>query len=238
MEDLDDFLEFMDMAEVAHTKIPKRYIRDHSNPFEFLYEEAFKKRFKFSKEAIMYYILPIIEGNLAKDSNRGLPVPPVLQLLMALRFYATGNYQAVTGDLRGFTQPTVCRCIKAVSIAFAEKLHEYVQFPKTLEDQRSNIRTFYEIAEFPNVAACIDGTLIKIANPDKEIGEIFRSRKGSFSLNILAAAGPRGEILYIDVRHPGSTHDSTCFDRSALKLFFMENRIKDINIKQKHFKEK
>ncbi|TGZ51401.1 Nuclease harbi1, partial [Temnothorax longispinosus] len=146
----------------------------------------------------------------------------------ALRFYATGNYQAVTGDLRGFSQPTVCRCIKAVSIAFAEKLHEYVQFPKTLEDQRSNIRTFYEIAEFPNVAACIDGTLIKIANPDKEIGEIFRSRKGSFSLNILAAAGPRGEILYIDVRHPGSTHDSTCFDRSALKLFFMENRIKGL----------
>ncbi|XP_071646666.1 putative nuclease HARBI1 isoform X2 [Temnothorax longispinosus] len=133
-----------------------------------------------------------------------------------------------TCDLRGFSQPTVCRCIKAVSIAFAEKLHEYVQFPKTLEDQRSNIRTFYEIAEFPNVAACIDGTLIKIANPDKEIGEIFRSRKGSFSLNILAAAGPRGEILYIDVRHPGSTHDSTCFDRSALKLFFMENRIKGL----------
>lgn len=72
-----------------------------------------------------------------------------------------------------------------MSIAFAEKLDEYVQFPKTLEGQRRNIRKFYEIAEFPNIAACIDGTLIKVANPDKEIGEIFRSRKGSFSLNIL-----------------------------------------------------
>lgn len=72
-----------------------------------------------------------------------------------------------------------------MSIAFAEKLHEYVQFLKTLEDQRNNIRKFYAIAEFPNVAACIDGTLIKIANSHKEIGEIFRSRKGSFSLNIL-----------------------------------------------------
>lgn len=41
----------------------------------------------------MYYILPIIEDNLAKTSNRDLPVLPVLQLLMALRFYATGNYQ-------------------------------------------------------------------------------------------------------------------------------------------------
>lgn len=93
MEDLDDFLEFMDMAEVAHITIPKLYIRDHSNPFEIYYEEAFKNRFRFSKDAIMHYILLIIDDNLAKDSNRGLPVPPVLQLLMALRFYATGNYQ-------------------------------------------------------------------------------------------------------------------------------------------------
>lgn len=93
MEDLEDFLDFMDIAEDAHRKIPKRYIRDYPNPFEFFYETEFKKRFKFSKEVIMYYILPIIEGNLTKDNNRGLPVPPVLQLLMALRFYATGNYQ-------------------------------------------------------------------------------------------------------------------------------------------------
>lgn len=72
-----------------------------------------------------------------------------------------------------------------MTIAFAEKLHEYVHFPKTVEGQRRNIRKFYEIAQFPNVAACIDGTLIKIANPNKEFGENFRSRKGTFSLNIL-----------------------------------------------------
>lgn len=32
--------------------------------------------------------------------------------------------------------------------------------------------------------------------------------------------------MFIDVRHPGSTHDQTCFDRSALKLLFEENRIR------------
>lgn len=95
MEDFENFLECMELidTEDAYIKLPKRYIQDYSNPFEFFYEKAFKKRFKFSKEAIMYYILPIIEDNLAKNSNRGLPVSPILQLLMALRFYATGNYQ-------------------------------------------------------------------------------------------------------------------------------------------------
>jgi len=45
---------------------------------------------------VLLGILPIIEDKLAKNSNRGLPVPPVMQLLMALRFYATGNYQVNT----------------------------------------------------------------------------------------------------------------------------------------------
>ncbi|CAL1682532.1 unnamed protein product [Lasius platythorax] len=147
---------------------------------------------------------------------------------MALRFYATGNYQAVTGDLRNFSQATVCRSIKAVSIALAEKLHNYVKFHTTINDQRKNIRKFYQIARFPNVAGCIDGTLIKIICPAKQIGEMFRCRKGFFALNILATVGPRGEFLFIDVRHPGSTHDNTCFDRSALKLYFEQNQIKGL----------
>lgn len=42
MEDLDDFLEFMDMAEVANIRIPKRYIRDYSN----LLNSSMKKHLK------------------------------------------------------------------------------------------------------------------------------------------------------------------------------------------------
>lgn len=95
------------------------------------------------------------------------------------------DFQAVTGDLRNFSQAIVCRCIKVISIALAEKLHNYVKFPTTIDDQRKNIYKFYQIAKFPNVAGCIDGTLIKIACPAKQIGEIFRCRKGFFALNIL-----------------------------------------------------
>jgi len=34
---------------------PKRYIRDIENPFEFFNEREFKKRFRFSKNAIMVW---------------------------------------------------------------------------------------------------------------------------------------------------------------------------------------
>lgn len=90
-DELEDFLDYLDREE--YVNLPKRYLRDGSNPFEYFYEEAFGCRFRFSKECIMYRLLPIIEEDLQKVNNRGLPVSPVLQLLMGLRFYASGSYQ-------------------------------------------------------------------------------------------------------------------------------------------------
>lgn len=94
-------------------------------------------------------------------------------------------FKAVTGDLHEYSQATVCLCIKRVSIALAQKLNQYIQFPATDLGQIHNIRLFYEIANFPNVAACIDGTLIKIARCARAFAEVFRSRKGFFSLNVM-----------------------------------------------------
>lgn len=74
-------------------RAPKRYIRDGHNPFEFYNEVEFKRRFRFSKEAVMYGLLPKVEEDLTKINNRGLPITPVLQLLVCLRFYATASFQ-------------------------------------------------------------------------------------------------------------------------------------------------
>jgi len=74
-------------------RAPKRYIRDQENPFEFYNAQEFKKRFRFAKNSVIFGILPLIEEGLAKINNRGLPISPVLQLLICLRFYATGSFQ-------------------------------------------------------------------------------------------------------------------------------------------------
>lgn len=74
-------------------RAPKKYIRDGQNPFEFFNEQEFKRRFRFSKNSVMFGILPLIEEGLAKINNRGLPISPVIQLLICLRFYATASFQ-------------------------------------------------------------------------------------------------------------------------------------------------
>lgn len=82
-----------ELGEEHILRVPKRYIRDAQNPFEYYNDVEFKRRYRFSKTSILEGILPRIEEPLTKINNRGLPVSPVFQLLICLRFYATASFQ-------------------------------------------------------------------------------------------------------------------------------------------------
>lgn len=88
IEDIED-----DRDENMVERVRKRYIRDVQNPFEFYNNLEFKRRYRFEKDSVLYGILPKIEEGLAKINNRGLPIPPVMQLLICLRYYATASFQ-------------------------------------------------------------------------------------------------------------------------------------------------
>ncbi|KAH7947939.1 hypothetical protein HPB52_017160 [Rhipicephalus sanguineus] len=86
-------------------KIPRPALRDRGNPMELYDEEQFHARCRFTKNAVrqLLAMLPLQESG----DNRGQPVPPMLHLLMALRFYGAGTFQTVTGDLVHIPQSTV-----------------------------------------------------------------------------------------------------------------------------------
>lgn len=52
------------------------------------------------------------------------------------------------------------------------------------------------------------------------IAEIFRNRKGYFSINVQAVCNEKMIFTDIVARWPGSQHDSTIFDESRLKACF------------------
>lgn len=75
-------------------KIPKRYIRDMQNPIEFFNDTQFFDRFRFPKYIVLEILLPIVLKNINPVIDlRGLPISPIMKLLTALRFYASGCYQ-------------------------------------------------------------------------------------------------------------------------------------------------
>ncbi|KYN19485.1 hypothetical protein ALC57_08178 [Trachymyrmex cornetzi] len=124
-------------------RAPKRYLRDYQNPFEFYSEWEFKRRFRFSKNSIMFGILPLVEEGLAKINNRGLPISPVLQLLICLRFYSTASFQV--WDIITISQSTISRIVFRVSTLLASYINKYIKMPSSQQSRFENKRLFKEL---------------------------------------------------------------------------------------------
>jgi len=95
---MDDFYNFVNYVEMVDEyfdefdveRIP-RNIRNIEDPFEKYNDNTFFKRYRFPKLIVMDQLLNLLGINYA--NNRGLPIPPILQLLTTLRFYVTANFQ-------------------------------------------------------------------------------------------------------------------------------------------------
>jgi len=59
-----------------------------------------------------------------------------------------------------------------------------IKFPQTENEWDVVKQKFYDVAGMSGVGACIDCTHIKIQNPGGPNGEVFRNRKGWFSLDV------------------------------------------------------
>ncbi|GBM07715.1 hypothetical protein AVEN_137596-1 [Araneus ventricosus] len=76
---------------------------------------------------------------------------------------------------------------------------------------------FYHNSGFPAVYGAIDCSHIPIIYPGGDLAEVFRCRKGYFSLNVQTISDASLRIRDIVACWPGSTHDSTVFDNSHLR---------------------
>lgn len=76
---------------------------------------------------------------------------------------------------------------------------------------------FYNIAKFPRCVGAIDCTHVKIISPGRLDGEIYRNRKGYFSINVQSICDADLRIQNIVCTFPGSTHDSTIFNHSKIR---------------------
>jgi len=74
-------------------RLAKRYIRDWENPMEFFEDVLFRQKYRFSKGTVIEILLSLVNAQLRQLSNRGLPISPLMQLLITLRFYATSSFQ-------------------------------------------------------------------------------------------------------------------------------------------------
>jgi len=123
----------------------------------------------------------------------------------------------MVGDTFGIHKTTVCRIIHSVTQAIASLRKKYIAFPATQEERLQVMNNFYVNSGMPGTIGAIDCTHIPIESPGGDDAEIYRNRKGYFSVNVQVIADYSLTITDVVARWPGSVHDSTIFDHSYIR---------------------
>ncbi|XP_018402026.1 PREDICTED: putative nuclease HARBI1 [Cyphomyrmex costatus] len=213
----DDDYQILNLIRKPYT------VRPRPDFFNIYDEREFITRFRLCKETVIG-VADLICDKIKTKTLRNNAIMPIHQLLLTLRFYATGAFQIAVADFAGIHTSTACRIIKKVTIALASEYRRYVRFP---EDTTYVRQGFYNISKFPRVIGAIDCTHVKIQSPGGEEAEVFRNRKGFFSINVQVVCNSNMEFQDIVARWPGSTHDATIFDASRLHARFIQGEMKD-----------
>ena len=189
-------------------------VRDRVDPLQIYDDVDLVAKYRF-RRADITLIINQIEGDLQHGSNRNGALSPTMQLLVALRFYASGSFQSVIGDGVHVSPSTVCRCIRRVSLALTRLFNNYVILPHNEQYSRRIKEDFGDIADFPDVISCIDGTQIPIQAPSHDELE-YVNRKGFHSINIQVMCDLNLKFVDAVIRWPGSTHDSRILANSNI----------------------
>lgn len=207
-------MDFEWLEDVVDAGISRpRHLNERADDFTTYSDNEFRKRYRLKKETVRY-LLTFLNDLLTPPTKRNHSISANLQVLTALRLLAGGSYQTVCGDLSGLSQASVSRIFIKVINAICTLRAQFVRFPNDVGPIK---QAFYEIAGFPGVIGCIDGTHVPIFQPRAHAQtEIFRSRKGYFSINVQLVCGPNNTIYHVVARWPGSTHDSRIFTNSSL----------------------
>ena len=84
-----------------------RHVRERVNPLDIYDDVDLVSRFRFRRNDIEI-ILRDIQDEIQHETDRNAALAPSLQLLIALRFYASGSFQNVIGDGFHVSPSTVC----------------------------------------------------------------------------------------------------------------------------------
>ena len=118
-----------------------RLFQDRSNPLEVLSEDEVIERYRFRPCSIMF-IIGLID--VATVTARSFALPPLLKLLVCLRFLATSSLHLVMADTVHISRQTAGRCIRDVANKIAGLRAQFIRFPRG-EDAVKTKRDFAKI---------------------------------------------------------------------------------------------
>ena len=152
-------------------------------------DEELRNRFRFGRQGIGY-ITNLIADELRRSTRRNRALPPLQQVLVALRFYASGIFLQGNGDIASVDKSTVSRVVTNVSNALIAKQSEFIMWPTDGEVAEVK-NSFYRRGGFSCVIGCVDGPHIRIQAPN-EHENAYVNHKGFHSINVQGVCNHEG----------------------------------------------
>ena len=143
-------------------------------------------------------------------------------------YYASGNFQAVTGDLHNISQPSVSHIITRVSTALGDHCQNVIKFPASAEQQQVVKEGFYDYQSrrIPRVIGCVDGSLIPIRGPSEDKDTKF-FLKNFHAIIVQAICDHNSKFTNVIVKWARSTHDAFMWNSNKINEIFEEGLIRN-----------
>ena len=116
--------------------IDRLYRREIQNVLEYYNDEDSRARYRFGKNTIAF-IVNLVHDKISLPTKRSFSISATEQILIMLRFLATGSFLQVTGDtFAALHKSTVSRVVRRVCLALSCKLDQFVKFPRHTTGER------------------------------------------------------------------------------------------------------
>ena len=215
-------MEFLWAME--HNRLRReRVFRDRLNPLD-VSDEHLLRYYRLPRQEILQ-LCDELEPQLARLTHRTSAIPVHTQVMLALRFFASGSFQSVLGDLTGLSQPSASKVIEDVTTALYNKARREIRMPASPQALITKKQEFYDLAGFPGVIGAIDCTHVPVKAPRN--AHTYLNRKRKHSINVQVVADAKMRIISFNARFPGSVHDSYIWSQSLLREQFLNGRYGD-----------
>ena len=87
------------------------------------------------------------------------------KVLICLKTLGSGSFQNCSKDFVQVSQPSVSKILTSISDSMVKLAPTFIFMPPTCADIFETKHNFYEVAGFPGVIGCIDGSHIPIVAP-------------------------------------------------------------------------
>ena len=123
------------------------------------------------------YITGLVAEEISPTTNRSQSVSATKQVLITLRFLASGSFQQVTGDtVAGLNKSSASKITRRVTLALSRKLDQFAMFSETEEERDSIKQGLHEIVNFPCAIGIIDASHSSYSPFNYPLSKKFKQR--------------------------------------------------------------